>query len=93
MRELFHLLNGFSFPANKGRIRTYAMGRGANEAMIVALNQLQDGVQYYSIDDVNEAVLNPPHLDNKTYHSVRNIWYRIGQFVGAGREPVLHPRS
>ena len=92
MRELFQLLNGFSFPADKGQIRTYAMGRGANEAMIIAFNQLQDDVQYSSIDDVNEAILNPPGSGAKRYHSMRNIWHSIRQFVGASREFVLHPR-
>jgi hypothetical protein len=68
------------------------MGRGANEAMIVALNQILDGIQYGCIEAVKEAIFNPPHSSEET-NDIIHLWRRLRPFAASGRKLVLHPHS
>ena len=45
-RDVFEALEGLTFPAHKQKIMRHASAQGASEAVIIALNRLQEGVQY-----------------------------------------------
>ncbi|MFQ5826539.1 MAG: DUF2795 domain-containing protein [Dehalococcoidia bacterium] len=55
-RETFESLSGLPFPADKDQVLSYIKTHGAPEAVIVALNQLSDGVVYGDISAVCEHV-------------------------------------
>lgn len=55
-RETFEALNGLNFPADKPRILTHALNGNAPEAVIVAINRLQDNVVFRDIASVCENV-------------------------------------
>ena len=55
-RETFEALNGLAFPADKQRILAHALNGNAPEAVIVALNQLQDKVEFGDMASVCENV-------------------------------------
>lgn len=45
-------MEGIEFPADKGRLLRHASAHGASEAVVVALNQLEEGVRYRGIDEI-----------------------------------------
>ena len=53
-RDVFEALEGLTLPANKQKIISHASAQDAPEAVIIALNRLQEGVQYQNMDEVCE---------------------------------------
>ncbi len=53
-RDIFEALQGLDFPAEKREIISYASSHNAPEAVIIALNQLEDGVEFQGIDEICE---------------------------------------
>ncbi len=50
--DVFRSLEGIEFPADKGKLLRHASAHGASEAVVVALNQLEEGVYYKGIDEI-----------------------------------------
>ena len=53
-RDVFEALEGLTLPADKQKIISHASAQDAPEAVIIALNRLQEGVQYQNMDEVCE---------------------------------------
>jgi hypothetical protein len=51
---VFEALEGLRFPASKQKIISHACASGAREAVVIALNHLQEGVQYQNVSQVCE---------------------------------------
>lgn len=47
-------MEGLTFPAHKQKIISHPSAQDAPEAVIIALNRLEEGVQYQNIDEVCE---------------------------------------
>lgn len=53
-RDVFEALEGLTFPTDKRKIISRASAQGASEAVIIALNRLEEGVQFQNMDEVCE---------------------------------------
>jgi len=53
-RDIFEALEGLAFPADKRKIISHASAQGASEAVVIALNRLEEGVQFHNMDQVCE---------------------------------------
>lgn len=53
-RDVFEALEGLTFPADKRKVISHASAQNAPEAVIIALNRLEEGVQFQNMDEVCE---------------------------------------
>jgi len=51
---VFEALEGLTFPAQMQKIISHPSAKDAPEVVIIALNRLEEGVQYQNIDEVCE---------------------------------------
>jgi len=69
--DVVKALKGINFPATKSQVLSYAEGQEALEAVIVALNQLEDSVMFTNLASVCRNVSISCSLD--TYRALEGI--------------------
>ncbi len=79
--DVIRALKGMPFPATKSQILSYAQGQEALEAVIVALNQLENQVQFTNLASVCRNVAISCSLD--TYRALEGLRFP------ADREMIL----
>lgn len=79
--DVVRALQGISFPVTKAQVLSYAEGREALEAVIVALNQLEDNVLFTNLASVCRNVSISCSLD--TYRALEGLRFP------ADREGIL----